>query len=697
MVPKLRNSVAVTEGNRSQSTSSIGSTLSHFSVVSTKTVSAGLLYPDNPPRSQTVLQSPPFINLQTPPPSDDTAPVSPVTQQLPSKSSMLHPSVAPPSQLPSLSLDPLDVYTANQYLSTTPSMSTLGAWSNVPHGNSDTISSRPSGSMSRVYLPPTAHSKPKSIPSSHVNPSTRVSPESSRATSKCSFPQQAREGNLLVASRIAISSEYPPTPLHTEGPVVHRVTSPSVKSTVYAQPAELSNTVDAMSFASEDNLPQSSLSSTGPSYGQRYAFNTRPISSNISPSSPFSLPVDLSGPNAHSHSPLGSSPTHPPTVNLKRLLSKPAPAGNSSASESEGVVTTIDSRAVRRIERIEEKHEKQRIESSSRERTLESDAECAPNFVSSRERDRTRKTEWEAERRMLKERTSSHRRPTTSQSTDSSQTKERTRFGGLVRSASWSRSREREGTGQTGKKTKNVLKRRPSATSVASPLDASTMKEFPYSSFAPAYTGSIIHATQQMTSSGNLMPPSAGQSSSRGSSPAPQNKRRSFIPHSALLKQGLVSDDDASTLSGTTPAKEIMLAYKQQQERERNREKERNERAREKQRERDLWQQEEKERQQRGSEDRVSLSVPRNDGSIPSAKSSSSKNPPLAGVEHQSSASAPNLGAASVINDSSLSTNQLPSRPERICSEARGVLWPLKPSKSRIRFFPIFRGVLRTW
>ncbi|KAJ3995692.1 hypothetical protein F5050DRAFT_257015 [Lentinula boryana] len=684
MVSKSRNSLA--EGfseDRSQSASSIGSTLSHFSVETTKIVSPGPSSPADQSRSQAAPELASSITSQPSSPSPETkapsiASASPTAQRLHSNSSMLQSSL--PSQSTFLSPDSLDVYTAVRYLRT--SVSSSGLRSEVPSEDLDRMnsSSRPSGSMSRVSLPVTARSKPKSAPASHVTPSTRVIPGSSRTpfSAKDSSTQQTKDRNVLVAranktTTVTNLSEYLPTPLHPDRTVVIRAASPE-ESTNHKHPTELSSTVDFMSSPSYIISPAHSF--TGQSYGQRHTSSASPMSSNILPSSSFGLPVDLSGPSVHSYSPPGPSPTHPPTVNLKRLLSKPAPAGSSSASESDGVPITMKSQSVRRIERIEEKKEKQRIEAYNRERALESDAEYVPTLENSRERDRARKTEWEAERKLLKERNLPHSRPATSHSTDSSLTRQWSGFGGLVRSTSWSRSREREGTDNTEKKVKNVLKRRPSAVSVAAPPDASKM-EFPYSSFAPAYTGSILPATRQVVPSGSLMPPTSGHSSSRGSSPAPQDKRRSLIPHSALLKQGIVSDDGASISSGTTPAKEIMLAYKQQQEREKIRERERNERAREKQRERELWQQEDKDRQQRALEDQASLFASRNIGSIPLPAPVPKSNFSRDKIQTEShsrlhqSPSAPNSGAASDHSRSVKSSNpQLPSQPEKSSNEA---------------------------
>ncbi|KAJ3788751.1 hypothetical protein GGU10DRAFT_92343 [Lentinula aff. detonsa] len=676
MVSKSRNSLA--EGfseDRSQSASSIGSTLSHFSVETTKIVSPVPSSPADQSGSQAAPELASSIPSQPSPPSPETtAPsivsVSPTAQRLHSNSSMLQSSL--PSQSTFLSPDSLDVYTAVRYLRT--SVSSSGLRSEVPSEDLDRMnsSSRPSGSMSRVSLPVTARSKPKSTPASHVTPSTRVIPGSSRTpfSAKDSSTQQTKDRNVSVAKASRITavtnpSEYLPTPLHPDRTVVIRAASPE-ESTNHKHPTELSSTVDSMS--SPPYIISHSF--TGQSYGQRHTSSASPMSSYISPTS-----ADLSGPSMHSYSPPGPSPTHPPTVNLKRLLSKPAPAGNSSASESEGGAITMKSQSVRRIERVEEKKEKQRIEAYNKERALESDAEYVPTLENSRERDRARKTEWEAERRLLKERNLPHSRPATSHSTDSSLTRQRSGFGGLVRSASWSRSREREGTDNTEKKAKNLLKKRPSAVSVAAPPDASKM-EFPYSSFAPAYTGSILPATRQVIPSGSLMPPTSGHSSSRGSSPAPQDKRRSLIPHSALLKQGIVSDDGASISSGTTPAKEIMLAYKQQQEREKIRERERNERALEKQRERELWQQEDKDRQQRALEDQA-LFASRNISSIPlpapipKSNSSRDKIPTEIHSRLHQSPSAPNSGAASDHSRSVQPSNpQLPSQPEKGSNEA---------------------------
>ncbi|KAJ3881493.1 hypothetical protein F5051DRAFT_106596 [Lentinula edodes] len=679
MVPKSRNSFAVTEGSsedRSQSASSIGSTLSRFSLVSTKTVAAGPPSPVNPPTLQTTPQYPSSTTTQSSSPSVEvTHPASIAALEFPSEHSMLQSSFAPLSQSSSLSPDSLDVYAAVQYLRT--SVSTSALRSGAPSGNADVTAStsRVSGSTSRVSLHATAHPTPKLTASAHVNPSTRVSIGSSRAssTAKGSSPLQAKDSNVSVTKTrmapVATTSGYPPTPLHTDGTVVHRATSRTEGSMNHIHPTELSSMMDVMTSPSSYDMPSSHSS-----YGQRYTSNTSLMSSDISPSSPFSLPVDSP---VHSYPPPASSP---PTVNLKRLLSKPAPTGNSSASESESGVITTKSRPVRRIERIEEKNEKQRIEAFSRGRAIESDAEYAPPFGSSRERDRARKMEWEAERRLLKERTLSHSRPTTSQSTDSSQTKERKGLGGLVRSASWSRTRGHEGTDKAEKKTRNTLKRHPSATSVASPSDDFKMKEFPYSSFAPAYTGSILPATRPAASSGSLLPPAVGLSSSRGSSPTPQDKRRSLIPHSALLKQGLAgtSSDDGVTSSGTTPAKEIMIAYKQQQEREKKRERERNERAREKQREKELWQQED-DRQQRALKDQASPSHYNQSNSLTTSHSQSifMRDVPSVGMQihpRERSSSVPNSGAASMIHDSShlaQSSDQSPSRPEKLLNEAR--------------------------
>ncbi|KAJ4480405.1 hypothetical protein C8J55DRAFT_488947 [Lentinula edodes] len=673
MVPKSRNSFAVTEGSsedRSQSASSIGSTLSRFSLVSTKTVAAGPPSPVNPPTLQTTPQYPSSTTTQSSSPSVEvTHPASIAALEFPSEHSMLQSSFAPLSQSSSLSPDSLDVYAAVQYLRT--SVSTSALRSGAPSGN------RVSGSTSRVSLHATAHPTPKLTASAHVNPFTRVSIGSSRvsSTAKGSSPLQAKDSNVSVTKTrmapVATTSGYPPTPMHTDGTVVDRATSRTEGSMNHIHPTELSSMMDVMTSPSSYDMP-SSHSFPEASYGQRYTSNTSLMSPDISPSSPFSLPIDSP---VHSYPPPASSP---PTVNLKRLLSKPAPTGNSSASESESGVITTKSRPVRRIERIEEKNEKQRIEAFSRGRAIESDAECAPPFGSSRERDRARKMEWEAERRLLKERTLSHSRPTTSQSTDSSQTKERKGLGGLVRSASWSRTRGHEGTDKAEKKTRNTLKRHPSATSVASPSDDSKMKEFPYSSFAPAYTGSILPATRPAASSGSLLPPAVGFSSSRGSSPTPQDKRRSLIPHSALLKQGLAgtSSDDGVTSSGTTPAKEIMIAYKQQQEREKKRERERNERAREKQREKELWQQED-DRQQRALKDQASHYNQSNSLTTSHSQSIFLRDVPSAGTQihpRERSSSVPNSGAASMIHDPShlaQSSDQSPSRPEKLPNEAR--------------------------
>ncbi|KAJ3775587.1 hypothetical protein FB446DRAFT_724721 [Lentinula raphanica] len=681
MVPKSRNSLAEgSSGDRSQSASSIGSTLSHFSVGTVKTISPGPSSPAAQSKSQTVpgislLPHRQSSSLSSEHTTSSASPTSSTAHQPTHLPSMLQSSL--PSQPLPLSSESVGADTAIRFLRTSISSSVLR--SELPPSQDldrKNNASRSSGSTSRVSLPVTTHSKAKSTTASHVSPSTRVITGSSRApsTAKDTSPQQTKDGNVSVVrtsskiTAVSIPSESYPTPLHPDKPMVYRSTSPIAETTTHKHPSELSNTMDAKFLSPHTVSPSHS---SPQSSGQRYAPHS-PLSS-VSPSSPFGLPGDFSGPNTHAYSPPGPSPIHPPTVNLKRLLSKPAPAGNSSASESEGGAIK-NSRPVRRIERIEETIEKQRIEAFSRERAFESDAEGLSTTLGiNRERDRARKSEWEAERRLLQERNLSHSRPTTSQSTDSSGAKERSGFGGLVRSASWSRSREREGaSNKAEKKAKNVLKRRPSTASVVPPPEV-PMKEFPYSSFAPAYTGSISPAPRQMSSSGSLMPPPSGHPSSRGSSPAPQDKRRSLIPPSALLKQGIVPNDSASVSYGTTPAKEVMLAYKQQQEREKIREIERSERAREKQRERELWHKEERDRQQRIMNERASVSVSQqNDKVSPSTLPSNPKPskeimPMQTGPHHQSSSAS--SSNTTIVTNEHASANQSPSRPDKVPSQ----------------------------
>ncbi|GAV99990.1 hypothetical protein LENED_001480 [Lentinula edodes] len=128
MVPKSRNSFAVTEGSsedRSQSASSIGSTLSRFSLVSTKTVAAGPPSPVNPPTLQTTPQYPSSTTQSSSLSVEVTHPASIAALEFPSEHSMLQSSFAPLSQSSSLSPDSLDVYAAVQYLRTSVSTSAL--------------------------------------------------------------------------------------------------------------------------------------------------------------------------------------------------------------------------------------------------------------------------------------------------------------------------------------------------------------------------------------------------------------------------------------------------------------------------------------------------------------------------------------------------------------------------------------------
>ncbi|KIK63776.1 hypothetical protein GYMLUDRAFT_71894 [Collybiopsis luxurians FD-317 M1] len=584
LAQKSRNSVAITEASsldRSQSVSSISSAFSNNSAVSAKTIS-------NLPAPA------PLLGLSTSSSSPNTG-----AEVSASKSPMLQ-SPLGSLEAPAQSPDSQDVYHTLQYLRSSVSIAELRSRKSSGSSSDDTtnMDSNFPPSESQPSLPLLAHpqSQLRSVASNKASSTAAIAHGTPRAPQGPSAQDVGSRSKIPIAVAIPSSPLEHSIPYHTAG-----LASPLTK---FPAPASaFTNRQTSRREPSSDILsPSSNLSSSPPgvSSGKRYASSITPT---LSPSSPF---ID-------SYSPHGSSPTQ---VNLKRLLSKPAPPGNSSASESESAPVSRNSRPVRRIDRIEERNEKQRIEAITKERALESDGDDMPStsFVGSRERDRARIAEWERERQLLKERSLSSARPATA----TSDTKERGGLGArLVRSASWSRSRERDGSEKSEKKSRNVLKRRPSATSTSpevSPEASTNLKEFPYSSFAPAYTGSILPVASvpgQVTSSGGLKPPPPGSSLSRDSSPVPNDKRRSVIPHSALLKQGLVLDDSASVISGTSPAQEVMLAYRQQQEREKTREKERNERAQEKQRERELWQREEEHRQ-RGLKEQVSPAVPDN-------------------------------------------------------------------------------------
>ncbi|KAF9070371.1 hypothetical protein BDP27DRAFT_623460 [Rhodocollybia butyracea] len=651
LVSKPRNSIAVTEDSsldRSQSISSIDSTFSSHSVASTKTISQLPVASSSETTTQTIPQRIPtydsFLHDTSP---KIAAPPSPTGRHL----SSMHQTPHLPAQFSANSPDALDVYTAVQYLRSNSSTPELEF--QLPASSSKDIvrEDSASGPRSRASLRAT----------SHVG-YTRVAAGSSRTTSSAKDSPVTR---ARVPAPVDVRSE--PSGYGTEGMesshTTFTTTAPTSTFTSrnHIHPTELTNAATASRSTS---LESSLQRSPGSSYGQRYTSPLSPSSSHISSPSPY-LPVDQS--------------SSPPTVNIKRLLSKPAPAGNSSASESESGPVVTRSPVVRRIERIEEKMEKQRIEAITKDRALESDVEGpvipSSSFDGSRERDRARKTQWEAERRLLRQRSlSSHPTPAI---TTEAPIEKRSGLGGLlVRNTSLSRSREREGPEKPEKKSRNVLKRRPSATARATspPPEPTNVMEFPYSSFAPAYTGSILpvaSAPRPTTSSGNLKAPLTGSSSTRGPSPAPlEDKRRSLIPQSALLKHGLgLSDDNASVSSGTTPAKEVMLAYKQQQEREKMREKERSERAREKQRERELWQREEEERRQRVLKAEI-VPAP---STLPT--NSLSNGVSSAQVNGQQSSSTPSSKSSPVpnVNDNSPSTqssNHIPSRTTKSSRES---------------------------
>ncbi|KAF5391837.1 hypothetical protein D9757_001673 [Collybiopsis confluens] len=554
LASKPKNSVAITEASSLDRSQSVSSTASTFSIDSTKTVSRV------PAASQrSVAFSPPLLL---------TAAEIPVS----SSPSMLQTPLFPPQTLEQ-SPESLDVYHTLQYLRSSVPPAELRS------RTSSTASSTDLSNMSAILgshapLPPSQSIALSTPPMDH---NTQKLPKGARGVpAAVVIPLFPSESDVLFKSKSPELSRIPPYPAPASA-FTNRQTSRE----------EPSSNVRPRS-------PSITPSPPGTSSGKRYASSLTP---NLSPSSPFGLPIDT----YLSH---GST-----QVNLKQLLSKPAPPGNSSASESETNPVPRNSRSMRRIERIEKKNEKQRIEAVTRERAMESDGDMPSTLlVGSRERDRVRIAQWETERQLLRDRNLSIRPATAAATATTASTaveaKERSSLGSrLVRSASWSRSREREVPEKSDKRPKNVLKRRPSA--ISNPPEASpSMKEFPYSSFAPSYTGTMLPVTsgpRQTKVSGGLKPPATMPSSSRGSSPIPDDKRRSVIPQSALLKQGLIVDDSASVTSGTSPAQEIMFAYRQQQEREKIRAKDRNERAREKQRERELWQLEEEYKRRRGT------------------------------------------------------------------------------------------------
>jgi len=337
--------------------------------------------------------------------------------------------------------------------------------------------------------------------------------------------------------------------------------------------------------ASSQSVNQSfkSSSSTAPAL-----LPSTPIPSTTSPSGTHSNSPPRSHPRSHGHALVNGPPSPGMGVSIKQLLSKPAPPGYTSAgsaSESEGY-------ASRGSKSLYDKDRERRL---MREDVMVGTSQ-KPN-LSGIEKDKERRREWEAERRLLREKSIERTRAGARDRSDSGavtsgdegpSTRERV-FGGLMRSASLTKLREQYDKDDKGKekekRQRNVLRRKASGTLVNSAGGRSGRSSPPkedqtslphqrqnrtYAAYAPPmlplsptapkspHSPLAPQMTQSTSGTLTLRPPSG----MRGSSPSGPRARSSERSKDKSHSLGDVKGDSREAM---TPAKEIMVRYKQQQ------------------------------------------------------------------------------------------------------------------------------------
>ncbi|KAK7473069.1 hypothetical protein VKT23_001172 [Stygiomarasmius scandens] len=341
----------------------------------------------------------------------------------------------------------------------------------------------------------------------------------------------------------------------------------------------------ALPDASSQSVNQSfkSSSSTTPAL-----LPSTPIPSTTSPSGTHSNSPPRSHPRSHGHAHVNGPPSPGMGVSIKQLLSKPAPPGYTSAgsaSESEGYA----SRGSKSF------YDKDRERKLMREDVMVGTSQ--KTNLSGIEKDKERRREWEAERRLLREKSIERTRAGARDRSDSGavtsgdegpSTRERI-FGGLMRSASLTKLREQYDKDDKGKekekRPRNVLRRKASGTLVNSAGGRSGRSSPPkedqtslphqrqnrtYAAYAPPMlplsptapkSPHSPPAPQMMQSTSGtltLRPPSG----TRGSSPSGPRARSSERSKDKSHSLGDVKGDSSEAM---TPAKEIMVRYKQQQ------------------------------------------------------------------------------------------------------------------------------------